>query len=255
MKKVLHIFGLILLLSVSSSAGKGTRKEPWLFIGGGGTLGKVRKEFLKMAGREARLVVFTNDGSAKTREKEQKRWQDRGFTKLIVLHTSDRKEASSDEFVKPLEFADAVWFSGGVQQNYARAYAGTRVEKELIRLQDRGGVIGGSSAGASVQTRAMICGGQVNPRVLTGLDLLQGAIIDQHFLKRNRIPRLSMAVRQNPSLVGYGIDEGTALVVQDGKMRVVGPSYVLRLKMIEGQLQIEAFKEGDVLPMPGREDS
>ena len=149
-----------------------------------------------------------------------------------------------------MKFANAVWIDGGIQQHYARYYQNTPVEEQLIGLLDRGGVIGGSSAGASVQTKAMIHGGTEHPTVSHGFDLLQGAIVDQHFLKRNRLPRLTDAIREHPELVGYGIDEGTALIVEGGKMRVGGKSYVIRIKMLGNKLQIDAFKEGEVLPLP-----
>jgi cyanophycinase len=126
------------------------------------------------------------------------------------------------------------------------------VEKELYQLVQRGGVIGGSSAGAAIQSRVMIRGGKGQPKISTGLELLQGAIIDQHFLKRNRLSRLLAAIRTHPKLIGFGIDEGTAIVVSDNKYRIVGKSYVIRVELVEGAIKIDAFEDGDVIPMADR---
>jgi cyanophycinase len=95
----------------------------------------------------------------------------------------------------------------------------------------------------------MIGGGGNEPKISTGLELLPGAIIDQHFLKRNRISRLIAAVRIHPELIGYGIDEGTAIVVCGNEYKIVGNSYVLRVEVIEGEIKIDAFEDGDIIPL------
>lgn len=254
MKTLLISIAILAATLPQTHATEGNRQKPNLFIGGGGALGSARQEFFNMIGKDARLIVIPNGGDEETFKKQIKRWNDWGFEKVIVLHTSDREEAFTQNFAGKIQFADAVWFTGGYQQEFARVYAGTPVERELINLLNRGGAIGGSSAGASIQTKTMICGGETRPQILSGLDLLPGAIIDQHFLARNRLPRLSYAVRENPALVGYGIDEGTALVVSGGKMKVVGKSYVIRIKIVKGKLQVDAFKPGDELPMPKSQD-
>jgi cyanophycinase len=82
--------------------------------------------------------------------------------------------------------------------------------------------------------------------------LLPGAIIDQHFLKRNRLSRLIAAVRIHPELIGFGIDEGTAIVVCDNEYKVIGKSYVLRVELIEGEIKIDAFEDGDIIPLADR---
>src|SRR5207302_6534701 len=99
---------------------------------------------------------------------------------------------------------------------------GTRVEKERYALLDRGGVIGGPSAGAAVMSKLMIGGGNVVARLEPGFALLPGGIIDQHFLKRNRADRLLETLHKNPGWFGLGIDEGTAIIVRGRTMSVVG---------------------------------
>lgn len=217
-----------------------------LVIAGGGRLpDSVYAEFRRLAGDNPRLVVIP---TASTRtvdlEATQSLWAERGFPNVRVLHTRDRDIASMAEFCAPLENASAVWLSGGSQQRIADAYLGTKVEEEIYECVRRGVVIGGTSAGAAIQTRTMIAGGRDVPELSKGLDLLPGAIVDQHFLWRNRVPRLIDAVRQKPDLVGFGIDEGTAIVVDGEKRIVVGESYVLTVRIVEERLQIEAFHRG-----------
>lgn len=260
MKKVLPVLMMAVTLIInpafnSTANGQDVQHAPKLFIGGGGALpDSMFKEFLKLTGPDAKLVVIpTASGDEMAVEEIQDIWHSRGFRNITVLHTDDREVASTTEFTEPLRTATAVWFSGGSQNKIADAYIGTPVEKELYQLLKRGGVIGGSSAGAAIQSRVMIGGGRGNePKISTGLDLLPGAIIDQHFLKRNRISRLIAAVRTHPELIGFGIDEGTAIIVCDNEYKVVGNSYVLRVELIDGEIKIDAFEDGDIIPLADR---
>ena len=200
-----------------------------LVIGGGGRLpDSVLDRFLELAGGEsARLVVIP---TATQRAEEQEletfagTWSQRGFSTVQVMHTHDRSVADSEEFVGPLMSATAVWFVGGQQSRLAKAYAGTRVEIELRALLARGGVIGGTSAGAAIQSRLMIASGNPVAVVMRGLDLLPGGVVDQHFKVRGREVRLTAVIQQHPGYFGLGIDERTAAVVHGRKIEVVGDS-------------------------------
>jgi len=265
MKKVLSVLIIaIVVLAVNTSITPATncypitspaenqdnQHAPKLFIGGGALSETMYMIFVTLAGPEAKLVVIpTASKDEPDVEKIQKVWHSRGIREVSVLHTNDRKVALSPKFSEPLRKATAVWFSGGSQQRIADAYLGTPVEEELYRLLERGGIIGGSSAGAAIMSRVMIKGGKSQPKISTGLNLMPGAIIDQHFLKRNRISRLIAAVRAHPDRVGFGIDEDTAIIVYDNEYRIVGKSYVLRIEMVEGAIKIDAFKEGDIIPI------
>lgn len=199
-----------------------------LWICGGGTLApEVLAGFVSDAGGAgARLVLIPGASrsadDADALERQLARWRARGIAEPLVLHTRSRAEADDEAFVAPLRQATAVWFGGGDQKRLAEVFAGTRVERELHALLARGGAIGGSSAGAAIQSKIMIAGGNPEPQIGTGLDLLPGAIIDQHFRARRREARLVAAVRAHPECTGYGIDEGTALVVRAGAARVLG---------------------------------
>ena len=253
----LVILKLIIILTLifdptftSTVSGQEVDPAPKIFVGGGALPEEMYKEFLKLTGPDAKLVVVPTASNREVDvEKIQKVWQSRGFQEISILHTNDREVASSAEFIAPLKTATAVWFSGGSQQKIADAYIGTPVEKELYQLLQRGGVIGGSSAGAAIQSRVMITGGGKQPKISTGLKLLPGAIIDQHFLKRNRLSRLIEAVRTHPELIGFGIDEGTAIVVSDNEYKIVGKSYVIRVELVEGVIKIDAFENGDIVPL------
>ena len=122
-------------------------------------------------------------------------------------------------------------------------------------MLDRGGVIGGTSAGAAVMTRVMIASGRTEAVLSRGFDLLPGAVVDQHFLKRNRARRLLGVVASHRDLIGFGIDEGTTLVVspRTGRLRVLGDSYVLACTAdgATGGARFEFLKAGDETDLGG----
>src|SRR5262249_13414274 len=139
-------------------------------------------------------------------------WKSQDVASVVLLHAHSREEADRPDFVKPLALATGVWLSGGDQSRLAAVYHGTAVEKELVRLLGRGGVIGGPAAGASILGALMITGGNPAARVGEAFGLLPGVVIDQHFSQRNRLGRLLRVLADNPRYVGLGIDEQTAVV-------------------------------------------
>jgi cyanophycinase len=201
-----------------------------VICGGGGLPDSVRDAFFNLAGgKEAKIVVIpTASASADDPASPEMLapWQELGPQQITLLHTRDRAKADDESFTAPLREATAVWFGGGDQTLLAEAYLNTRVERELTALLARGGVIGGTSAGAAIMSRVMIAGGNPYPQMATGFDLLPGAIVDQHFLARNRSPRLWRALQKSPTCFGVGIDEATALVVEGRTMTVLGDSFV-----------------------------
>ena len=187
-----------------------------LVICGGGTLPEeIRAKFVELAGgEETQLVVIPTANGRADRQNAGRvdGWIDDGLKSITVLHTRNRNTANRERFVAPLKTATAVWFEGGAQSRIADAYLGTAVERELNALLQRGGVIGGTSAGAAIMSRTMIARNNPVPDVQTGFQLLPGTIIDQHFLKRNRQPRLRRALHDHPGLFGLGIDESQPLL-------------------------------------------
>jgi cyanophycinase len=233
------------------SAQPAATAEGSLVICGGGLLPKrVLARFVELAGgSEGRLVVIPTAGSDEGAVEEAeiiRRWTELDLGSVSVLHTRDRKEADSATFVEPLSKATAVWFRGGQQSRLTDSYVGTATERAIVELFRRGGVVGGTSAGAAIQSRVMIQSGNPIPKITTGLDLLPGAIIDQHFLHRNRFNRLLLAVREHPECMGIGIDEATAIVFHRGKCCVLGSSYVtfVTAKGELSSLSVHTFRSG-----------
>src|SRR5262245_14206048 len=207
-----------------------------LVICGGGDLSEaIRDQFVELAGgTEAKIVVIpTASATAEMTLADPQKlaellapWKSAGTADVQALHTRSQDQANAESFVASLKQATGVWFGGGDQSKIAEAYLGTAVEREIAEVLIRGGVVGGTSAGAAIQSKVMIAGGQTEPRMATGFDLLPGAIIDQHFLVRNRHERLVAAVNAHRDCVGFGVDEGTALVVRGRRLEIVGQSTV-----------------------------
>ncbi|MBT8405562.1 MAG: cyanophycinase [Gemmatimonadetes bacterium] len=154
-----------------------------------------------------------------------------GATNLTVLHTYDPDIADTEAFSEPLREARGVWFTGGRQWRLADAYLGTRTEEAFRAVLDRGGVIGGSSAGASIQGSYLARGDtRTNTTMMgdheIGFGYLRDTAIDQHLLARNRQFDMLEIVEARPELLGIGIDEDTAILVDGDRFEVMGRGYV-----------------------------
>jgi cyanophycinase len=125
-----------------------------------------------------------------------------------------------------MQDATAVWIAGGDQSRLADRLHNTVVYQELIRVMERGGIVGGTSAGAAIASRIMISGGITHPSLTTGWGLLPSMIVDQHFSQRGRFERLARAVVQNPAQVGVGIDESTGILFHANEMNILGSGSV-----------------------------
>jgi cyanophycinase len=134
----------------------------------------------------------------------------------------------SPEFVAAIENTKAIWFSGGRQWRFVDAYMGTKAEELFRGVLVRGGVIGGSSAGASIQSQYMPRGSPLeNTDMMAegyerGLGFLPGAAVDQHFTQRKRHEDMTALMRRYPQILGIGLDEETAIVVQGSRAQVIG---------------------------------
>jgi cyanophycinase len=201
-----------------------------VIVGGGGFPDDIRDRFLQLAGgKKGHLVVIPTASELEVRTKNYfsfDYWKAQGLASVSLLHTLDPKEANDPSFVKPLKKATAVWLDGGDQALLAKAYHGTAVEKELRNLLANGGVIGGTSAGASIMSDIMIAGGERQVRVGQGFGLLPNVVIDQHFRNRQRQKRLLSVLAKNPRCLGLGIDEETAVVVKGNTFTVLGKDHV-----------------------------
>jgi cyanophycinase len=151
---------------------------------------------------------------------------------VTVLHTYDPAVADTDEFIAPLLQAKGIFFGGGRQWRLVDAYAGTKTESAFQSVLDRGGVISGSSAGASIIGSFLARGDTKNNTIVigdhtVGFGYLKNTAIDQHVLVRNRHFDMFEILNANPELLGVAIDEDTALVVHQNEAEVFGSTYAL----------------------------
>jgi cyanophycinase len=157
-----------------------------------------------------------------------------GLKHVKHLGINHRDETSKDPRLELLADAKAVFFTGGDQLKITSRLGGTALGELIEEIYRRGGIIGGTSAGATALGEMMLIGGPSegvcklrDVHMTPGLGLAKNMIIDQHFSERGRIRRLLGAVAQNPRMLGVGIDEDTAVVIEsDGTFRAIGSGAV-----------------------------
>jgi cyanophycinase len=245
MKRNSIFFVLLCALSIYSSAQSpitvkdgatrhGPEKGSLIIIGGGGSAPDIWGKFTELAGgkEKAKIVVVTtaSDNPSDTRLVEVVK-RETGIAHVTALHTTDVNEANSKTFTAALDEATGVFFGGGRQFRIADAYLNTLTHKAFWGVLERGGVIAGSSAGASIQGSILWRGDSKGPHILLGdhsqgLGFLKNAAIDQHLLRFNRQFDLLELIKWSPSTIGIGIDEATAVLVQKDVIEVLGVSYV-----------------------------
>lgn len=213
----------------------GPARGALVIVGGNMQDPAIVERFLDLAGgKDAPIVVIpTADGGTSYDPfwPGLRPFKDAGATRLTILHTNDRAEADSEAFVRPIREARGVWFGGGRQWRLADSYLNTRTHRELEALLARGGVIGGSSAGATIQGSYLARGDTKNNTIMmgdheVGLGFIKNVAIDQHLLRRNRQFDLIEVIEAHPELLGIGLDENTAIVVRGDRFEVMGAGYV-----------------------------
>ncbi len=222
---------------------------------GGGTLHRetIRAFVERGGGAEGRLVVIPTASADTDAARLRSGWRARGFGAVAVLDAADRGAALAESFSEPLHRATAVWIGGGQQSRLEAIYGGTPVVAALRDEVERGGVVGGTSAGAAILSRTMIRSGPpAGPPVIgTGFGLLPGVVVDQHFSERGRAPRLWEALGDHPGLLGYGIDEGAALLIDGRRMSVTGSGAAHVLLTADRSGQRDATRFALVPGVPG----
>jgi cyanophycinase len=230
-----YIYLLLFLCSLHLNGQNIGPEKGTLIIAGGGKLpDDLMLTFIEAAGgvEAAFVVIPTAMGLANYGAKEGDFLRNLGAKNVMVLHTEDRIIANSDSFVNPIRNAKGIWFTGGRQWRLVDSYAGTATEKAFWEVLQKDGVIGGTSAGATIQGDFLIRGDTKNNTILMGdhqkgFAFLQDVIIDQHVLARNRAFDLPKVLEKIPTSLGIGIDENTAIVVKQDTFRVIGEHYVL----------------------------
>ena len=235
-------FLLALLLTATLALGAAPPSDPTkvgpprgsLLVVGGGAMGPLWEKFLDLAGgKDAPIVVIptANEIVAGT-DKAVAALRAHGAKHVTQLHTRDRQAADTEAFVAPLRTARGVWLTGGRQWRLADAYLGTLTQRELFAVLARGGVIGGSSAGATIQGSYLVRGApsgnaiMMSPGHEEGFGFLRDSAIDQHVNTRGRAEDLRPVLRAHPTLLGIALDEATALIVTGDRCEVAGPGKV-----------------------------
>ena len=212
-----------------------------VIVGGGSTDGtNIMEKFVELGGGvEGKFVIVPTaggnrnaDGSLIAYQEEQilRQWKMRGLKNVKMLHTHDPKVANTVEFAQAVSDATAVWFNGGRQWNIVDSYAGTMTYNEFHKVLERGGVIGGSSAGATIQGAYLVRGDTSGPNVMMteepnhqkAFEFLRKSAIDQHINTRMRWDHLIPVIQKFPNLLGIGLSEGTAIIVKGDQFEVMG---------------------------------
>jgi len=221
---------------VTSKLTTGPKKGALVVVGGGKLGESIINRFIELAGGPgAPIVVIPTAAGAESYDENSggaRAFRDAGATNVTVLHTNNRAEANSEGFVQPLREAKAVWFGGGRQWRLVDSYKDTKAEELFWQVLDRGGVIGGSSAGATIQGSYLARGDTKNNQIMMGdheegFGFIKNIAIDQHVLARNRQFDMFDILKNRPELLGVSVDEGTAMIVQGSKFEVLGDSYVI----------------------------
>jgi cyanophycinase len=232
---ILRLLVLILVLACFSSYVIAGNKGIVIAMGGGNGTPEIYETWKKLGGgKNAHVVLIPTannpgDDIAPVVEGLKHLF---GVQDVAVLDTKDRAKANSAEFVAPLEQATFVFIDGGRQWRLADAYLGTRVARELRKVLMRGGVIAGSSAGASILASYLVRGDPKGAEVMMakgherGFGFIPSSAIDQHVSERHRERDMEPVVATHPKLLGIGIDPNTIIVVRKDQFEVLGSGKV-----------------------------
>jgi cyanophycinase len=196
----------------------------------------ILRAFAKKVGKAGKVVVATlaSEQPKQIFEDYENAFRSLGMRHVRHLSIESREEAMSPSKVNILADADAVYLTGGDQLKITSQIGDTPVYTRTCEIFEAGGLIAGSSAGASVMSETMMVSGEGEAtykiesllKLAPGLGLLRGVIVDQHFSQRGRMGRLLGAVAQNPRMLGVGLDEDCGILVQRGRFQVVGSNAV-----------------------------
>ncbi len=221
------------LLIIGGHEAKGTdRNEPFIL-----------ETFVKLAGGEHAIIEVITTASAEGEESFEpyaELFKKLGASSIGHIHHDERKDALGNEYHERLQAATGVFFSGGDQLKLTSIYGGTPLLMQLKqRYINAPLILGGTSAGAMAMSTPMIYAGTDqdqltvgNVKIAVGLEFLKDVCVDTHFVDRSRFVRMAQVVATNPTSIGIGIEENTALIVRDGKdCRVIGTGVII---IIEG---------------------
>jgi cyanophycinase len=205
-------------------------KGTLVIIGGGGMTPDISQRFFDAGGgAEGRFVILPISAPDPIRETAERSFLTRlGAKNVVVVPHREQKDLEDPKVLELFEKATGVWFGGGRQWNFVDAYEGTRVAPLIRAVLDRDGVIGGSSAGATIQGDYLVRGAPAGPNIMMcegyerAMGFLPGVAIDQHFSARNRFRDMTALVAAYPQFLGIGLDESTAIVVRGSTAEILG---------------------------------
>jgi len=249
-KRALAVTLLVLSVAAAWPSARQTPQEPpeygpakgtLLIVGGGNLNGSgINEKFIQLAGGpEKNFVIVPTAGGNRnaqgqlityTEDQVIAPWLKLGLKHVRMLHTHDPKVADTEDFARILRTADGVWFNGGRQWNIVDSYANTLTYREFHNVLERGGVIGGSSAGATIQGEYLVRGDTSGPNVMMTAEpthqeafkFLRKVAIDQHINTRNRWDDLVPVIQKYPKFLGIGLSEATAIIVNGDRFEVMG---------------------------------
>ena len=214
---------------------------------------KILREFVRRAGgTNARIVIMTvaTELPREVGENYVRVFERLGAEDVRIVDTVTREDASSSTYLEAIEKCTGVFFTGGDQARITSIIKGTELDAAIHKRYSEGIVVAGTSAGAAMMPDVMIVEGdsETNPRVDVvemgpGMGFLPGVVIDQHFLQRGRLGRLVSALAQQPAVLGFGIDENTAIMVSNNQFEVVGAGAVT----VVDESQITHSNIGEIL--------
>jgi len=207
-----------------------------IIVGGGNMPDSLFTLFAQYCGGKDQPVVYiptaTSDEKYIQEGGHLVKFTSRGFTNLSTIHTRNKKEADDPKNIELIRKAKGIFFGGGDQALLTAAYGGTKLYDEFIALLKRGGVIMGTSAGATIMG-SLLVGGDARNDLTKKYDFepafsfVQNVAIDQHVLARNRQFDLIPVIEYYPTNIGVAIDESTAIIVDAQQFKVIGASYAL----------------------------
>jgi cyanophycinase len=194
------------------------------------------KEFVRLSkGARARIVVMTvaTEHPKESGAEYRKVFKKLGVDDVSVVDVAQREDAQAPEGIEAIKRATGIFFTGGDQLHITALLGATEMDAAIRRRCEKGAVLAGTSAGAAMMSNSMFIRGrsEVNPRFGSvdlgpGMDFIRGVLIDTHFSQRGRMGRMMAAVAHYPQDIGLGIDENTAMVIEEEKFEVVGEGAV-----------------------------
>ncbi len=239
--KATTLIFLIFLIILPDALAKGHL----VIIGGGSRPDDVMKaviDLLDEPGSKLMIIPMASSEPVETAEYQKGQFQNLGHSNTDYIYCN-REKADSDSILALMDNVRGIFFSGGAQSRLTQILLGTRLLSRIRKIYESGGVIAGTSAGAAVMSQIMITGDEIkygeddrvfasieknNIVTIEGFGFIKSAVIDQHFISRKRHNRLISIILENPQLIGIGIDESTAIIVEpDSDIEVIGERQVI----------------------------